>query len=115
MEFPAPVSEATLERFRAYLRLLTRLHLDPRLAAFTHAVMAPGAMDRLTASRLGKLLTSDSIPVTANPSLEVVQIAPLLAKTMRYLCGESVGDRLCRICRKAAESETVQPFPSNPA
>ncbi len=84
-------------------------------AVFTHAVMAPGAMDRLAASRFGKLLTSDSIPVTANPSLEVVPIAPLLAKTMRYLCGESVGDRPSRTCTTSVGTETVRPYPSDPA
>jgi ribose-phosphate pyrophosphokinase len=57
-------------------------------AVFTHAVMAPGAMERLFAARLGKVLTTDSIPVSADPRLEVVSIAPLVARTVRYLCGE---------------------------
>ncbi len=60
-------------------------------AVFTHAVMAPGAVDRLFAARFGRVLTSDSIPVSADPWLEVVSIAPLLARTVRYLCGENVG------------------------
>jgi ribose-phosphate pyrophosphokinase len=60
-------------------------------AIFTHAVMAPGAVDRLCAAQFGKVLTTDSIPVAADPWLEVVPVAPLLARTMRYLCGESVG------------------------
>jgi len=59
-------------------------------AIFTHPVMAPGAMDRLCAARFGKVLTTDSIPVSAAPWLEVVPIAPLLARTVRYLCGEDV-------------------------
>jgi ribose-phosphate pyrophosphokinase len=60
-------------------------------AIFTHAVMAPGAVDRLFAAQFGRVLTSDSIPVSADPWLEVVPIAPLLARTVRYLCGETVG------------------------
>ena len=58
-------------------------------AVFTHAVMAPGAVDRLFAARFGKVLTSDSIPVSADPWLEVVPVAPLLARTVRYLHGEA--------------------------
>lgn len=57
-------------------------------AIFTHAVMAPGAIDRLFAAQFGKVLTSDSIPVAVAPWLEIVPIAPLLARTVRYLCGE---------------------------
>jgi ribose-phosphate pyrophosphokinase len=58
-------------------------------AIFTHAVMAPGAADRIFASRFGWVLTSDSVPVPPQYSwLEVVSIAPLLARTLRYLCGE---------------------------
>jgi ribose-phosphate pyrophosphokinase len=60
-------------------------------ALFTHAVMAPGAMDRLRAARFGKLLSTDSIPVAANTGLEIVPITPLLARAMRCLCGESAG------------------------
>ncbi len=60
-------------------------------AIFTHAVMAPGAADRLLAARFGKVLTSDSIPVSADSWLEVAPIAPLLACAVRYLCGESGG------------------------
>ena len=58
-------------------------------AVFTHAVMAPGAVDRLFAARFGRVLTSDSIPVSADPWLEVVPVAPLLARTVRYLHGEA--------------------------
>lgn len=57
-------------------------------AIFTHAVMAPGAVDRFCAAQFGKVLTSDSIPVSADPWLETVPIAPLMARTVRYLCGE---------------------------
>jgi ribose-phosphate pyrophosphokinase len=58
-------------------------------AIFTHAVMAPGAADRLFTARFGKVLTTDSIPVCADSWLEVVPISPLLARAVRYLCGEN--------------------------
>jgi ribose-phosphate pyrophosphokinase len=57
-------------------------------AVFTHAVMAPGALDRLFAAQFGKVVTTDSVAVDARPWLEIVPIAPLLARTVRYLCGE---------------------------
>jgi ribose-phosphate pyrophosphokinase len=63
-------------------------------AAFTHAVMAAGARDRLQGAQFGKVLTTDSIPVAAEPWLEVVPIAPLLARTVLELAGASV--RLAR-------------------
>ena len=59
-------------------------------AIFTHAVMAPEAANRLIAARFGRVLTSDSISVRADPWLEIVPIAPLLARTVRFLCGESM-------------------------
>lgn len=58
-------------------------------AIFTHAVMAPGAVDRIFAARFGKVLTTDSVPVAAEAWLEIVPIAPLLARTVRCLCGEN--------------------------
>jgi len=58
-------------------------------ALFTHAVMAPGARDRLLAAQFGKTLTTDSIPVAPDGWLEVVPIATLLARTVRFLCGET--------------------------
>lgn len=57
-------------------------------AIFTHAVMAPGAVDRLAAARFGKVLTTDSIPGPADGWPEIVPIAPLLAQTVRSLCRE---------------------------
>lgn len=57
-------------------------------AVFSHAVMAPGAMDMLTASGISKVLTSDSIPVADTSLFEVVPIAPLLARTVRFLTGD---------------------------
>jgi ribose-phosphate pyrophosphokinase len=60
-------------------------------AIFTHPVMAPGASERLFAAQFGKVLTTDSIPVSADSWLQVVPIAPLLARTVRSLCGDSKG------------------------
>jgi ribose-phosphate pyrophosphokinase len=57
-------------------------------AVFTHAVMAPGAVDRLFTAQFANVLTSDSVPICADPWLEVVPIAPMLALTVRYLHGE---------------------------
>jgi ribose-phosphate pyrophosphokinase len=59
-------------------------------AIFTHAVMAPGAAQRLFAARFGKVLTTDSIPLSPDPWLEVVPIAPLLSGAVHFLCGEGV-------------------------
>jgi ribose-phosphate pyrophosphokinase len=61
---------------------------------FTHAVMAPGAEDRLFGAQFAKLMSTDSIPVTGKEWLEIVPIAPLLAKTIRHLTREeSARDR----------------------
>ena len=48
-------------------------------ALFIHAVMAPGAMQRLCASRLQRIVTTDSVPSVLDPRVQVVSIAPLLA------------------------------------
>ena len=56
-------------------------------AVFTHAVMAPAAMERLATSRCTCLLTSDSTPVVKHERLDIVSIVPLLVRTVRQLCG----------------------------
>ena len=75
-------------------------------AIFTHAVMGPEAANRLFAARFGRVLTSDSIPVRADPWLEVVPIAPLLARTVRFLCGEgtSAGSKRARRVQESQAS-----------
>jgi ribose-phosphate pyrophosphokinase len=55
-------------------------------AVFTHAVMAPEALERLLAAPLGRIATTDSVPAAPNPRLEVVSTAALLAKSVRDLC-----------------------------
>lgn len=57
-------------------------------AVFTHAVMAPGALDRLLAAPLERIMTSDTIPVQSHGRLAVVRTAPLLAQTVRQLLPE---------------------------
>jgi ribose-phosphate pyrophosphokinase len=54
-------------------------------AIFTHAVMAQGALECLTSAPLGRLVTSDSVPIPQHPRLEVVRTAPLLASSVRRL------------------------------
>lgn len=58
-------------------------------ALFTHAVMAAGAVDRLFDAHFGKILATDSIPFPADPWLERVPIAPLLARTLRACRGDT--------------------------
>lgn len=57
-------------------------------ALFTHAVVAPGALERLAGARLAHVLTSDSIPLPPVEWIDVVPIAPLMAAAVRgLLCG----------------------------
>ena len=58
-------------------------------AVFSHAVMEPGAADFLRSAQFGKVLTTDSIPIPGAPWLEVVSIAPLLARSVRSLRGDN--------------------------
>ena len=70
---------------------------------FTHAVLAPGAEDRLIAARFKKLLTSDSIPMRSKLWLEVVPTAPLIAEAVRFLTGPSQLDA----AKKSDESQST--------
>jgi ribose-phosphate pyrophosphokinase len=54
-------------------------------AAVVHAVMAPGAMERLDAAPLQRMLTTDSVPASPAPGVEIVPIAPLLARAIESL------------------------------
>jgi ribose-phosphate pyrophosphokinase len=56
-------------------------------ATFTHPVMAPGALDRICAAPFDRMLTGDSIPPPASARVEVVSIAPVLARALRGLGG----------------------------
>ncbi len=54
-------------------------------ALFVHAVMAPGAMARLCEGPFKRILTTDSVASTLDPRVEVVSIAPLLARAVAQL------------------------------
>src|SRR5204863_2200891 len=61
-------------------------------AAVVHPVLSGGAIDRLAASRLDKLLVTDTISIpAASPKIEVLSVAPLLAEAItRIHDGRSV-------------------------
>lgn len=55
-------------------------------AIFTHPVMSAGASERIAEAQFRRILTTDSIPLPfPNDRLEVVPIAPLLARSVLYL------------------------------
>lgn len=62
-------------------------------AAFTHAVMAPGAADRLRSAGFGRMLTTDSTPAPAVGGLEVAPVAPLLARVVQSVCWSDMEDK----------------------
>jgi ribose-phosphate pyrophosphokinase len=49
-------------------------------AFFVHAVMAPEALARLAAAGVQRVATTDSVPLALRPGLEVVSVAPVLAR-----------------------------------
>lgn len=54
-------------------------------ALFIHAVMAPGALERISAGPLRHIITTDSVPSAHDTRVQVVPIAPILARTVRCL------------------------------
>jgi ribose-phosphate pyrophosphokinase len=56
-------------------------------ALFVHAVMAPGALERICAASVRRIVTTDSIRTSRDPRVQVVPIAPLLARTLIRLAG----------------------------
>ena len=56
-------------------------------AFFVHAVMAPGALERIKAAGVGLIATTDSVPAGKEPDghLKIVETAPLLARAVRAL------------------------------
>ena len=52
-------------------------------ALFIHAVMAPGALERICAAGVRSIVTTDSVPGAPDARLQVVSIAPLFAKALR--------------------------------
>ena len=51
-------------------------------AMFVHAVMAPGALERIRAAGVRSIVTTDSVRVVAEPGVEVVPTAPLFARAL---------------------------------
>jgi ribose-phosphate pyrophosphokinase len=56
-------------------------------ALFVHAVMAAGALERICAASVRRIVTTDSILMSADSRVQVVSIAPLLAGTLIRLAG----------------------------
>lgn len=56
-------------------------------AAFVHAVMAPGALDRIRASPLRHIVTTDSVATDIGSAIERVSVAPLLAAAVARMAG----------------------------
>ena len=58
-------------------------------ALFVHAVMAPGALERICAASVRTIITTDSVPSASDRRVHVVSIAPLIAQTLVRLAGKS--------------------------
>lgn len=54
-------------------------------ALFIHAVMAPGALDRICAASVRRIATTDSVRGDFDMRIEVVPIAPLLAQALAQI------------------------------
>jgi ribose-phosphate pyrophosphokinase len=52
-------------------------------AFFVHAVTAPGALERVRAAGVRRILTTDSVRPVTEPGVEVVPVAPLFAAALR--------------------------------
>jgi len=52
-------------------------------AFFVHAVMAPGALERVRAAGVRRIVTTDSVRPVAEPGVEVVTVASLFAAALR--------------------------------
>jgi ribose-phosphate pyrophosphokinase len=62
------------------------------VAAATHGVFAPGALEALDASPLERIVVTDTIPVQPGGRLEVVSVAPLFAAAIRGIHGQRVAE-----------------------
>lgn len=59
-------------------------------AAFTHAVMAPGAVERIRAAGFLRIMTTDSVPFPAVAGFEVASTARTLARAVCDILGANV-------------------------
>jgi ribose-phosphate pyrophosphokinase len=64
---------------------LTRAGAREIHALFVHAVMAPGALERICAGPLRRIVTTDSVPAALDARVQVVSIAPILARAVKSL------------------------------
>jgi ribose-phosphate pyrophosphokinase len=65
----------------ALIRLGAEAHV---IVAATHAVFTPPALERLTHESIERIVVTDTIPfMDAHPRVEVLSVAPLLAKAIR--------------------------------
>jgi ribose-phosphate pyrophosphokinase len=58
-------------------------------ALFVHAVMAPGALERIRAASIGRIVTTDSVPAMPDQRIQVVSVAPLLAHAVARLAASA--------------------------
>jgi ribose-phosphate pyrophosphokinase len=58
-------------------------------ALFTHPVMAEGALEKLVAAPIQRLVTTNSIPPPDHPQLRIISTASLLAEAVRDVIGQS--------------------------
>jgi ribose-phosphate pyrophosphokinase len=58
-------------------------------ALFVHAVMAPGALERIAAAGVRRIAATDSVPSARDPRLEIVPTASLFAIALTELAGEA--------------------------
>jgi ribose-phosphate pyrophosphokinase len=59
-------------------------------ALFVHAVMAAGAVERIVAASVRRIVTTDSVRAAPDPRIQIVPIAPLLARTLARLAGQPI-------------------------
>lgn len=62
-------------------------------ALFVHAVMAPGALERIAAAGVRRIAATDSVPSARDPRVEIVPTALLLANALAELAGEARSTR----------------------
>jgi phosphoribosylpyrophosphate synthetase len=69
----------------AAAELLARAGAGEIHALFVHAVMSPGALERLCAAPIGRIITTGSVPNATDARVQGVPIAPLLFRAIRRL------------------------------
>ena len=58
-------------------------------ALFIHTVMAASALDDICAGSVRRIITTDSVRSSPDPRLQVISIAPLLARSLIQLTGKA--------------------------